>query len=72
MQMAAADWSQVQGRKVFASMRKQRRIPISSTKRQGARSSSPLPPSMTMLPQTSSPSADFSPKMVASVAWFVH
>ena len=35
MQMAAAGWSRVQERKVFASMRKQRRIPISSNERGG-------------------------------------
>ena len=74
MQMAAADRSQVQGRKVFASMRKQRRIPISGTEREGekdAQASSPTPLSMPLLPQTSSASAYFRPKIAANVAEFV-
>jgi hypothetical protein len=47
--MAAAGWSQVQERKVFASMRKQRRIPISSTEREGANNARAPFPSMTLL-----------------------
>ena len=71
MRMAAAGWSQMQGRKVCASMRKQRRIAISSTEREdvkNARESSPPPPSVTVLPLTSPASADFRPKMAANIA----
>jgi hypothetical protein len=70
--MAAADWSQVQERKVFVSMRKQRRIPTSGTEREGtknarARVPSPPPPSMTLSPQTGTARADFNIK-IANVA----